>query len=148
MKIWRIALSITIILLLVAIFILSAQPADKSNALSKSVTENILKDPTEQAVKDWNETVRKTAHFSLYLLLGMSVAGLCLCYPLAGWKRWLITLVFCLCYAVSDEIHQIFVPGRGCEFTDVVIDFAGSLCGCILVIGGAWLSGRRAKEEK
>ncbi len=147
MKTWKVVFSIVILILMVTIFILSAQPAEKSNALSKSVTENILKDPTEQAVKDWNETVRKTAHFSLYLLLGMAVAGFCLCDPMTGWKRWLIPLLFCLCYAISDEIHQIFVPGRGCELSDILIDFAGSACGCFLALLSGWLWGRRKQAR-
>ena len=32
-------------------------------------------------------------------------------------------------YAVTDEIHQYFVPGRSCEFRDICIDSAGVLCG-------------------
>ncbi len=147
MRTWKVGLSIIILLLMVTIFILSAQPADKSNALSKSVTENLLKDPTEQAVKDWNETVRKTAHFSLYLLLGMAVTGLGLCYPLLGWQRCLLCLAFCLLYATSDEIQQIFVPGRGCEFADVMIDFAGSFVGWGIVTLGVWCNSRRKQKR-
>ena len=34
-------------------------------------------------------------------------------------------------YAVSDEIHQIFVPGRSCELRDILIDSAGVLVGIL-----------------
>ena len=34
-------------------------------------------------------------------------------------------------YSISDEIHQIFVPGRSCELLDVFIDTCGSLIGII-----------------
>jgi VanZ family protein len=37
--------------------------------------------------------------------------------------------VFCVLYAVSDEVHQLFVPGRGAQVTDVLIDNAGAFVG-------------------
>lgn len=45
---------------------------------------------------------------------------------------WLITTA----YAATDEIHQLFVPGRSGRATDVCIDAAGALVGilfCFLV---------------
>ena len=36
-------------------------------------------------------------------------------------------LLFCLAYAVSDEWHQSFVPGRGPSPVDVLIDGLGAL---------------------
>ena len=39
-------------------------------------------------------------------------------------------------YAVTDELHQIFIPGRACRFFDVCVDAAGALAGivfCLLV---------------
>ena len=41
-------------------------------------------------------------------------------------------------YAVTDEIHQLFVPGRYGQWTDVAIDAAGVALGaliCLLVLG-------------
>lgn len=29
-------------------------------------------------------------------------------------------------YAISDEVHQLFVPGRGRQVKDVIIDSAGA----------------------
>ena len=34
-------------------------------------------------------------------------------------------------YAVTDEVHQIFVEGRSCELRDWAIDTAGALIGTI-----------------
>ncbi len=36
---------------------------------------------------------------------------------------------FVILYAVSDEVHQLFVPGRGGQLTDVIIDTAGAGAG-------------------
>ena len=35
-------------------------------------------------------------------------------------------------YALSDEVHQIYVPGRSCELRDVFIDTSGSIIGIII----------------
>ena len=40
-----------------------------------------------------------------------------------------LSLIFTSLYALSDEIHQIFIDGRSCEFRDWVIDTAGALIG-------------------
>ena len=34
-------------------------------------------------------------------------------------------------YAVTDEFHQLFVPGRSGQFSDVVLDSAGALAGLL-----------------
>ena len=34
-------------------------------------------------------------------------------------------------YAATDELHQYFVPGRACMFTDVCIDSFGALLGIL-----------------
>jgi VanZ family protein len=47
------------------------------------------------------------------------------------------TLIFGLFYAASDEIHQLFVPGREASLIDILIDFAG-LLGAVIFI--RWLS--------
>jgi len=39
----------------------------------------------------------------------------------------LFILSFILLYAVSDEFHQSFVPGRVCSVKDVIVDFVGAL---------------------
>ena len=44
---------------------------------------------------------------------------------------WFV-IVFSTLYAISDELHQLFVPFRTCTLFDVVIDFAGIVFGLIL----------------
>lgn len=46
-----------------------------------------------------------------------------------GFKGFLFSLVFCILYAISDEVHQVFVPGRGAQVTDVLIDSFGAFIG-------------------
>ncbi len=37
------------------------------------------------------------------------------------------SLLVAVLYAISDEVHQLFVPGRQATLTDVAIDTAGAL---------------------
>jgi VanZ family protein len=36
-------------------------------------------------------------------------------------------------YSISDEIHQIYVPGRGFEMHDILLDNIGALMGIVLL---------------
>lgn len=38
-------------------------------------------------------------------------------------------------YAVSDELHQYFVPGRNASVWDVLLDGVGVICGVFAVAG-------------
>ena len=55
---------------------------------------------------------------------------------------WVIGTV----YAVSDEVHQLFVEGRSCEVRDMLLDSAGVAAGVLLM---NWLkSHRRNKSDR
>ncbi len=45
-----------------------------------------------------------------------------------------IAIIIAMVYGVSDEIHQLFVPGRACSFSDFLIDSAGILFATILYL--------------
>ena len=44
-------------------------------------------------------------------------------------KSFAFCIAFCILYAASDELHQLFVDGRGAQVKDVLIDSAGSIVG-------------------
>jgi len=48
-------------------------------------------------------------------------------------SKALISFVFGVTYAITDEVHQYFVPGRSCEIKDVCIDGSGVLFGIVIV---------------
>ena len=50
-------------------------------------------------------------------------------------KVMIMALILCAVYASFDEIHQLFVEGRSCQFTDVLIDTAGAAVSMILSFG-------------
>lgn len=45
------------------------------------------------------------------------------------------TTLFCLCYGISDEFHQSFVPGRHSSGFDVLADVCGALAACLFWAG-------------
>jgi VanZ family protein len=65
--------------------------------------------------------VRKAAHFTEYgILFWLLVRG-----PMAQ-RPWL-ALMLCVVYALTDEGHQVFVPGRTASLYDVALDSTGAL---------------------
>lgn len=120
------------------------ESGDRSAGVTTVITEIVYPDfhelpPTKQqsTLDSIHHVVRKTAHFLEYALLGFLTACLALYlrrHFLSGirlWQTWMVPGVFCLLYAASDEIHQIF-SNRGPRVTDVLIDFAGAVFGVCL----------------
>ena len=66
--------------------------------------------------------LRKTAHFSEYAILALLWVGVLPKRPRRLWLAFGLTAG----YAVSDEIHQAFVPSRGPSPLDVLIDAGGA----------------------
>lgn len=138
----RILFAALTIACMVCIFCFSMDNASKSSGKSGKVTKAAV----ETFVKDYKEMppskqtsildkaehiVRKMAHFSIYTLLGF-LASLTVGRRKLFSRKSLGVIVFCFLYACSDEIHQIFVPGRAGMFTDVLIDTSGALTGMII----------------
>ena len=76
--------------------------------------------------------VRKCAHFTIYLILGILVISLLSEYRILNSKTVLYTLLIVFLYACSDEFHQLFVSGRSSEIRDVLIDSSGGFIGSYL----------------
>ena len=78
--------------------------------------------------------VRKMAHFTIYFILGIFstlLFGEFTSKPKSIFKR---SVLLCLLYAVSDEIHQYFVPGRACRIMDVTIDTTGGALASAIIV--------------
>lgn len=157
-------LALLILANLSLIFFFSAENGEESGNRSAGVTDLILEiicpdfDSLPQAEQQLMETrvhhaVRKTAHFLEYALLGFLVG----CFTvflsqrliprIRSWQTWVIPATFCLLYAISDEIHQIF-SGRGPRVTDVLIDFSGAVFGVCVAHGAVWMIKRICKANK
>ncbi len=140
------------------IYWFSAQTATESKALStgfvakvaEAVTPSFEKlPPAEQAavVESWQTVVRKGGHLAEFALLGLLAFIALSFHILHPWKRAAVAAGVGLLNAIGDEVHQIFVQGRGPGVLDVVIDFAGVCLGigvCLLI--ATWWSRRKQKK--
>ena len=134
-------------LLMIIIFVHSAMPADVSSQES-SFLEGIVAKLFQLDADTASFVVRKCAHFLEYLALGMSMMFFADGLRRRGrddaasddtsdtysgkyisLRRILLVFGCAVLYAVSDEVHQSFVPGRSCELRDMCIDAAGILVG-------------------
>ncbi|MCF6138807.1 VanZ family protein [Pseudalkalibacillus berkeleyi] len=119
------------------IFYLSHQPATASNAMSTGLTEMIVQfiegvTPVQDFdLEAFNHIVRKNAHFFAYFILGLLVLN-ALRKNRIRKKEIGFALLICVLYASSDEVHQLFVPGRGAQINDVLIDSSGAIVGVSL----------------
>lgn len=79
--------------------------------------------------------VKKSAHLAEYTILGLLVwRALRATWPAARfWLLGLATVGVGLLYAVSDEMHQIFVPTRQSRPLDVLVDLLGLLAAVLLL---------------
>lgn len=140
----RVILWLCVAAIMIVVFVFSNQPADVSSETSGGVIEKIASvfiqdynDLTIEAkttiVSNMQHLVRKTAHFSIYCILGIFTTSAMLTYIMHYWRRIITAALICLAYASSDEFHQIFIPGRSCQISDVCLDFCGSLLGITIV---------------
>ncbi len=142
MKKYKIIFSwLLVILWIIMIFYLSHQPVEKSNSLSKNITKVII-ETIEKIAPDKefnlsriNHIVRKNAHFFAYLLLGVLLLQGLKIIGIEGKKAVLLGIILSIIFAVSDEVHQLYVPGRGGQIKDVIIDSAGAIVGIIMYKG-------------
>ena len=145
MKAFRIVTAGILCAWAVFIFIMSSQTAEKSSAVSGGLIEWFLQYsfPDFQSFSVENQTAlietfqflfRKTAHFMIYGVLGVFSFLTFVTYQKFLFRiRLAISSLVCLTYAITDEIHQIFVAGRSGELRDVMIDFLGALLGILLL---------------
>ena len=116
------------------IFIQSAMTGDLSGAESSFIVKIIVA-ITGLTADNLEIIVRKAAHFTEFMLLGMSLTVNVTDFNdtrprlKEGWLRALLPWAIATLYAATDELHQLFVPGRACSITDVCIDSVGAAVG-------------------
>ncbi len=122
------------------IFYFSAQPSDESiestnivvNVLYKMCNVFSINNFDVQAFSDKYFTIiRKIAHFTEFLVLGVLMYSNLKEYRVN--KYLYLSMLLSIIYAISDEVHQIFVEGRYCSIKDILIDSCGAVSGIILI---------------
>lgn len=168
-------------MLMILIFYFSSQEASASTETSTSLGRGIIfvkcavlgEDLSESEIEKQalyiDHAVRKTAHATEYMVLGILLclgifkSEICgkvkkVSTPDAvksientGVSRkiniYLISACVAILYACSDELHQYFVPGRSAQLGDVLIDSAGAIVGVLIYYFMStkikWLTGNK-----
>ncbi|MBQ7247542.1 MAG: VanZ family protein [Lachnospiraceae bacterium] len=77
--------------------------------------------------------VRKLAHFTEFMLLGLLTGELLHTLGRRGFFSRIFAFLCCMAAAVIDESIQIFSDGRGAQVQDVLLDCGGALAGLCLI---------------
>lgn len=140
------------------IFFMSSQSGDDSSLLSGYLSDSLVSlantiygGNAPEALLEVIQSgllLRKAGHAFEYLVLGV-LAYLLIRRQFRQDVRWsvmpmLVSILFCAAYAVSDELHQMFVPDRGPMLTDVLLDSVSSAA-AVLVL---WLTVDKRRREK
>ena len=115
---------------MIIIFIMSSFDSVESSNQSNFIVDIIANIFKIENIELLSFIIRKLAHFTEYLILGLLVANMFTKNNINN--LYLISIILCIIYATSDEIHQIFVPGRACQLRDILIDSIGSIIGIYL----------------
>ena len=128
------------------IFAFSAQEKEESSEVSEAISYRMVNSTgilfhlhlDEEQIREIagaiENTVRKAAHMTEYGILSI------LFYIWLGkWqfgvrKRSILAIILSALYACSDELHQLFVPGRAGMISDVLIDSAGAVSGILVLL--------------
>lgn len=111
------------------IFKFSCDTAEESSEVSGNLLDIIINFIGERI---GHNTLRKIAHFCEFAALGFFTAS---AFRFTFRKvKFFLPLIPCALYAASDEIHQIFVPGRAFGFFDIFIDSCGSFTGILVFL--------------
>ncbi|WP_278600261.1 VanZ family protein [Clostridium tertium] len=117
------------------IFFMSHQPGEVSSSQSELVLKifSFLGIELNQYFGELATLViRKTAHFSEYLILFLFAYNVSRFYFTTKKSR-LYSIIFVFLYASTDEFHQYFIPGRNMAFKDVLIDTSGGVIGYLIM---------------
>lgn len=153
MKNKRIILAILIIIWATIIFMFSHQPSEQSSNISIKTTNVLLKfipniNQKEsfflELVEKINPIIRKLAHLSIYTIGGVLLLTFVNTFEISKNRKSYLALITGVLYAISDEIHQYFIPGRSCEIRDVLIDTLGLIIGILL----SWLIIKKIEKTR
>lgn len=125
---------------MMVIFVMSNQPGNVSFDISGSFIEMLKNVPIVGSLlndilvsNSAQFIIRKGAHMFSYLTLAVLCFMVIYEVKKSSKKATYISFLISFLYACSDEFHQLFIPGRGAQFKDVMIDCVGAFIGLMIV---------------
>lgn len=141
-----ILLWVLVIIWMGVIFSFSAENGNESAQTSGKITEKAASEIIENydtlgekekdsALSVVSIVVRKLGHFTEFFILGALLTAAFSSRSGIGLRKFVLSLIICFFYALSDEFHQKFVDGRSPALFDVAIDTLGGFFGTLMMIG-------------
>lgn len=140
----KIIFGILVFIWMIAVFKFSNEPADTSTNTSGNTIKAIInifpnirnmeENEKEQIVSNLQPIVRKLAHFSIYTLGGILIYNFINTYDIKNKRKMIYSFIIGGVYSITDELHQLFIPGRSGEIRDVCIDLCGVILGILIMI--------------
>ena len=128
---------------MIAVFIFSNENGSQSQETSRSVTkaivhiltynQNITEAEEIILIENTDFIIRKLAHFSIYAIGGILIYNYINTYNLSVKRKFIISVLIGIIYAIFDEFHQYFVADRSAQIFDVFIDSSGVTIGVIFI---------------
>lgn len=135
----KISIWVVTVLWMTVIFYFSHQPADISKYESGKVlvkmnlmTEDDINVQGDKRIFNLQLFIRKTAHVTVFLVLGILMTLSIHNTKLSNLKSYMSAYISGSLYGIFDEVHQMFIPGRGPQLRDVLLDSAGVLIGVLI----------------
>lgn len=142
----KILLWCAVIFMSMQIFGFSSKTAEESSSTSEKIARQVIEIidnvieideiKKEEMFHTVHFLIRKSAHFAEFSLLTLLVFFLAKSYGLKKYNCAIISLVYCLIFASTDEIHQLYVSGRSGEVRDVFLDFCGGVFSNVYILVG------------
>lgn len=137
----KIISTILVILWMLTIFYFSHQQGTGSSNTSKKVANTVVNiidlkhqmqdEQKEELVEKIEPFIRKLAHYTIYTIGGILITNCMYAYIKCDRKAVASASSIGVFYAVTDEIHQLFINGRSGRIVDVVIDSIGIFTGIV-----------------
>ena len=136
---------LAVLLLMLAIFLFSAQPAAISDSNSVTIAAWVVETTVkltgaeipelekQQLIINVNNVGREYMHGVVFLVLGLLVQNAVTQSGARGIRAPALALAICITYGLAGEIHQLFVPGRAFQASDLAMDTAGSITGIAIM---------------
>ena len=125
-----------VIVWIILIFTMSFKEGQDSAQLSQGITQQIVHILGLIRLNVDENTlhilIRKTAHFTIYLLLAVWVLSALLLHHLSFKETLILGFFVVLAVASIDETIQLFIDGRSGSLVDVMIDMFGATLGGFL----------------
>ena len=120
MKVRKIVFAVLFVIWMITVFMFSNESSDESSGTSGNTIRAIInlipsirqmeEVQKEQIIKELQPIARKLAHFTIYTIGGIFAFLNLNEYNIEDKKKIIFSILFGFIYAITDEIHQMFIP--------------------------------------